>query len=126
MLKILIIDDEEEICALLSGMLRKQGYYVEADLTVAGGFRTFMDGDFNLVFLDLNLSDGSGFDLIPRLKEAKPQIQIYIISAYDGQTEQEKAIASGASGFISKPFSRAKIEGAVNDVNKNKNKLNYN
>ena len=126
MLKILIIDDEEEICALLSGMLRKQGYYVEADLTVAGGFRTFIDGDFNLVFLDLNLSDGSGFDLIPRLKEAKPHIHIYIISAYDGQAERDKAIACGATGFISKPFSRAKIEGAVNDIAKNKNKLNYN
>lgn len=113
MRKILIIDDEEEICALLSGMLRKQGYEVAAELTVKGGYNTFAEEEFDLVFLDLNLPDGNGFDLIPRLKEIKPDIKIFVISAYDGQAEREKALSSGASGFIGKPFSRASINQAL-------------
>lgn len=106
MLKILIIDDEEEICALLSGMLRKQGHEVEADHTIKGGYGAFVDGSFDLVFLDLNLPDGTGLDLIPKLKEINQDVRIYIISAYDGQAEREKALSKGASGFISKPFTR--------------------
>lgn len=116
--KILIIDDEEEICALLSGMLRKQGFDVATELTVKGGLNTFKEDNFDLVFLDLNLPDGNGFDLIPKLKEEKPDIEIYIISAYDGQAEQDKAMSSGASGFISKPFTRGMINEALSSVNK--------
>lgn len=118
MVKILVIDDEEEICALLSGMLRKQGYDVSAELTVKGGYQTFTEEEFDLVFLDLNLSDGNGFDLIPRLREVKPDINIFIISAYDGQAEREKALSSGASGFIGKPFSRDRINKALGNISK--------
>ena len=116
--KILIIDDEEEIGVLLSGMLRKQGYDVTTELTVQGGFRTFQEEDFQLVFLDLNLSDGNGFDLIPKLKTSKPEIQIYIISAYDGQVERDKALNCGACGFIGKPFSRGMINEALSSLSK--------
>ncbi|MGK7392303.1 MAG: response regulator [Candidatus Cyclobacteriaceae bacterium M2_1C_046] len=110
MINILIIDDEDEICALLSGMLRSQGYKVSAENTLTGGLESFQEGYFDLVFLDLNLPDGTGFDLIPKLKEINPDISVYIISAYSEPAERQMAISSGAKGFISKPFSR-------NDIN---------
>lgn len=116
MIKILIIDDEDEICALLSGFLRRQGYEVEAENTLTNGLKSFVDDTFDLVFLDLNLPDGSGYDLIPKLREINPNISVYIISAYDGQAERHKAMISGARGFISKPFTRSGINSVLDKI----------
>lgn len=116
MKRILVIDDEEEICALLSGLLRKQGHYVVAENNLEGGLASFKEQHFDLVFLDLNLPDGLGFDLIPKLKVVDPTVHVCIISAYDGHAEREKANKLGASEFLSKPFSRDVILNVLESI----------
>ncbi len=116
MKKILIVDDEVEICFLLSGILQKQGFKTNYAHSVKDGMIKIEQEHYNSVFLDLNLPDGVGFNLIPKIKKSDEAIKVIVISAYDGTLEKKNAIKYGADYFISKPFSKNKINEALNHL----------
>ena len=83
--EILIVDDEEDICLMVSSILRKSGYSVSYCTSITEGKEKVLAQTFQAFFLDLNLPDGSGFDLIPLIKKNNDlSAKIIIISAYDG------------------------------------------
>ena len=116
-LKILIIDDEEDICRLLSRRLERLNFEVTYAYTLSAGIQEAMlflpDG----VFLDLNLPDGAGFSIIGELKEIVPNCKIIISSAYDGSKERNRAGLEGTDKFIGKPLGKEKIESVLKELN---------
>ncbi len=112
---LLIIDDEEEICILLSYALKKLGYRISCSLTVKDGKEKIKTNSPDIVLLDLNLPDGSGFSLVPDLKENN--CAFLVISAYEDK--REKALREGASEFIKKPFNLSQITEALSIINSN-------
>ena len=114
--KVLIIDDEPDICFLLGSMLKKKNIETAFANTLSEGFEKLNDLKPALLFLDLNLTDGSGLEAIPKIKHDFPDIKIIIISAYDGSKERNTAEEAGASYFIGKPFDREKVFGALERV----------
>lgn len=115
-MKLLIVDDEQEICLLLRQLLKKLD--VEADIahTISTGMETFSTYRYDVVFLDINLPDGSGLDLIPRLKAANPNVKIIVISAYTSKTEVKNAVNMGIYQFVGKPFSKNTISAIIQNI----------
>jgi two-component system, OmpR family, response regulator len=111
--KVLIIDDEIDICLLVSSILRKEGYETTVANTLAEGEQKFVEFNPQVVFLDLNLPDGVGFSIIPKLKKLNAEIRINIVSAYDGITERSEAKKHGIQHFISKPLNRDAVIQAI-------------
>ena len=111
--KAIIVDDEEEIGLMVCKILSKQNIKATSFNTVESARQQLSDNDFDLFFLDLNLPDGTGFDLIPAIREKTPEAKIIIISAYDGIAEVARATELQIDDFIKKPFSRADIINAV-------------
>lgn len=103
-IRTLIVDDEIDICFLLSGILKRRNIatsYVN-NLTDA---RTALEKQSpDILFLDNYLPDGLGIDFIPFVKQACPGTKVVVITAHDNMKEREKAMAEGASEFIGKPF----------------------
>lgn len=114
--QILVVDDEVEICLLLSGMLRKMGFGAEYAHSVSEGIDKIGKREYDVVFLDLNLPDGLGFHLIPKVKKANPNSKVIIISAYDGSVERQRAMSEGAHFFIPKPFNKKMIVNALEEL----------
>lgn len=114
--QILVVDDEVEICLLLSGMLKKMGFETEYAHSVSEGIEKVNANDYDVIFLDLNLPDGLGFHLIPKVKQQNPNSKVVIISAYDGNVERERATAEGANFFIPKPFNKKMIVNALEEM----------
>ncbi len=115
---ILIIDDEVEICLLLSAIIQGYGYYTSYAHTISEGLIKFKEKHYDTVFLDLNLPDGVGFEFIPKAKKINHKSKFIIISAYDRSMERKNAKLHGASTFIGKPFNKnAIIEALVNIEN---------
>lgn len=114
--QILVVDDEVEICLLLSGLLKKLGFNAEYAHTVSEGLERLAAREYDIVFLDLNLPDGLGFHLIPEVKKSNPHAKVIIISAYDGNVERQKARTEGASFFIPKPFNKQMIVNALEEL----------
>ena len=113
MKRVLIVEDEKDIGLLLKAILVRQNMEVIIARDLKNGFARFSAENFDLVFLDLNLPDGSGFDMLKKIKEEKPQTRIVINSAYDGNLERTKAELLGADYFIGKPFTQKNIMDAI-------------
>ncbi len=111
--RVLIVDDEADICLLLSGLLRRLGYQPTCAHFIEDGRQWLNSQQFDAIFLDLNLPDGLGFDLLPFIKENQQEAKIIMISAFDGQAERRRATEQGADYFIGKPFTRRSVETAL-------------
>lgn len=114
--RVLIIDDETDICLLLSGLLRRLGYQPTCAHFIEDGRQCLRSQQFDAIFLDLNLPDGLGFDLLPAIKQGQASAKIIMISAFDGQAERRRATEQGAHHFIGKPFTRRSVEMALQTV----------
>ena len=114
--RVLIIDDEADICLLLSGLLRRLGYQPTCAHYLEEGRRCLRSQRFDAVFLDLNLPDGLGFDLLPNIKNTHNETKIIMISAFDGAAERRRATDQGADFFIGKPFNRKTVETALHSI----------
>lgn len=114
--RILIVDDETDICLLLAGLLRKLGYMPTYVHMLEEGRQYLKNQQFDAIFLDLNLPDGLGFDLLSAIRQADTETKVIMISAFDGQTERLTAQKYGADFFVGKPFTRKAVEQALESV----------
>ena len=106
-LKVLVVDDEREICFLLSTMLERTGARCRSAYSLSDGQEALNTAEYDVVFLDINLPDGLGYNLIPVIRSGHPQTRIIAISAVD--QERARAHERGADTFVSKPFDRNTI-----------------
>lgn len=113
---VLIIDDEIDICFLVSHMLRKKQLPVSFANSLEEGMQKLDSLLPSIVFLDINLPDGSGLDQVRIIKARFPHIKIVMISAYDGNNERTKAKHEGADHFIGKPLNKELIYAALDTL----------
>lgn len=114
--KILIIDDEVDICFLLASVLRKKGFEVAFVNSLTEGFSKLSDSSPSLLFLDINLPDGSGLEAIATVKKLSPATKIIMISAFDSLKERNIADEKGADYFLGKPFNKDTAYAAIDSV----------
>jgi DNA-binding NtrC family response regulator len=101
---ILVIDDEEEMLDSLRLTLQQTGYHVSTAKTGAEGLALFDSGDYDLVLADLQLPDMEGLDVLRRIKDKKPSVEVIIISGYGSVAKAVEATKAGAFHFVEKPF----------------------
>jgi two-component system, OmpR family, response regulator len=112
--RILIVDDENDICYLLSSILRKKNIETIVASSLTEADHIIEDHkEFPLVFLDNHLPDGFGVNYIKRLKKKNPSCKVIMITAHDNITDREAARNEGADYFIGKPFSKEIILSAI-------------
>ena len=115
--RILILDDEEEICFLLASLLSQMGYETDYVHTLDDGTRKLSaEPPFDLIFLDLNLPDGLGHHLVPVIKEQHQESKIVMISAHGSLLEQIKEQEQSFDHIIAKPFSRDNISEVLSEL----------
>lgn len=105
MAHIFIIDDDKTLCEMLRHHIEDLGHAVVYAHTLKEGLKETASKDFDVVFLDVYLPDGSGLDALPKIREA-PSIPEVIIFTGEGDPDgAELAIKSGAWDYIEKPSS---------------------
>lgn len=114
--KVLIIDDEKDICRLLSSILEGMGYDTKISNSLEEGRSKFISYEPDALFLDIHLPDGNGLDDVPAFRNLRPEIPVMIISAYDSAGELKKAKKYEVNAFIMKPFSREQVVSALKDI----------
>lgn len=101
--KVLIVDDEPDICELLHDFLSDQfAITTFSDPFVA--LEHFKDNQFDLVVTDLKMPKISGADLVKKMREIRIDIPIVVITGHSDEKEMESALFSGLDGVITKPF----------------------
>ncbi len=111
--KILIVDDEGDICYLLKNALKNTGYVVEHVNTLSQAEVFLKEEKPKVLFLDNRLPDGWGINSIRNIKTEFPEMKIIVITADNSISDRKRAISNGADLFIGKPFTRDQIVEAV-------------
>jgi DNA-binding response OmpR family regulator len=104
--RVLVVDDEPEVHAVLGRMLAHSGYIVDAAFNASEAFRHIEEHKPDVVLLDIMMPATSGIEVCNQLK-SNPETQdiiILIISARDAQADRIEGLAQGADDYVSKPF----------------------
>ncbi|MFT5699178.1 MAG: two-component system NtrC family response regulator [Desulforhopalus sp.] len=109
MCNVLIIDDDLTTCELLQDMIHKIGYLAEFQCTLSDGLAAVQKGDFDVVFLDVMMADGSGLDHIKEIQSHTNSPEVIIITGAGTGNGAEIAIKSGAWDYLQKPLSPKKV-----------------
>lgn len=103
--KILIVEDDIALSAGLCYQLDTSGYLTVASYSCRKALNLIKDSPFDLAILDVNLPDGSGFDLCRQIKETQPLLPVVFLTANDLERDQMTGFDLGADDYITKPFS---------------------
>lgn len=106
---ILIIDDNEELLYGLQQLLRDAHYHVDVAKTLAEGKESIDQKKYDLILLDWMLPDGSGIDLLARLRREKITTPILLFSSKKEVEEKVEALDNGADDYLEKPFSNIEL-----------------
>jgi two-component system OmpR family response regulator len=110
--KILIVEDEGEMCLVLNLLLSDAGIELQhvKNLSAAGEYLAKEQPP--LVILDNKLPDGYGIDFISFIKKKYPSIKIIMITGYD-VSAKDVALENGADFFLEKPFTKQQLVDAI-------------
>ncbi|MDD5067000.1 MAG: response regulator [bacterium] len=104
MVSILIVDDETGIRELLKKILLNSAYQVYTAESGLGALEKVKEGGVDIVLLDLLLPDMNGVEILKRIKELNPFIEVLMISGHGTIKDGVETIKAGAYDFIQKPF----------------------
>ena len=102
--RILVVDDEPNMVALLKRILGRSGYDVVGAGSVEGGTALLGEQVFDLIISDLALGDGSGIDLLKIASRGQPHAPFMLITAFGSIESAVEAMKLGAFDYITKPF----------------------
>jgi len=101
--RLLVIDDDPNIVAMLTRILWEEGYQVSEACTGAEGLRIFESGHYDVVLTDLKIGDMTGIDILKRVKEVDPQTAVVILTGYASTESAIEGIRLGANDYLTKP-----------------------
>ena len=114
--KVLIIDDDAEICSVVSKSLGDNGFIVDQAHTALDAKEILRSCEFELVLIDWNLPDSTGLQILRALRESgnhTPVIMLTGMSSIDYKTD---GLESGADDYITKPFDERELLARINAV----------
>jgi DNA-binding NtrC family response regulator len=107
--RILVVDDDVEVCRIIDRMLFGQRYQVKMVPSVAAAVAEIEQEPFDLYVLDFNLADGTGLDVAGLIRSKGSEAPIILLSGCDPATIALSAAKFGIAEIIQKPFSRMAI-----------------
>ncbi len=102
--RILVVDDEEIILEVLSGVIARAGYTVTTASNGEEAWEIFSDKPFALVIMDLVMEGISGIDLLQKIRRCHPETQVIIMTGHASLDSATAALRAGAFDYLSKPF----------------------
>src|SRR6476659_3370307 len=107
-MRVLVVEDEPELLAVLSQALREEGYAVDEAATGTDGLFKATAWDYDAVLLDLMIPGVSGWDLLAKLRKAKAT-PVLVLTARDAVPDRIRGLNTGADDYVVKPFNLAEV-----------------
>jgi DNA-binding NtrC family response regulator len=109
-IKVLVVDDEEEICELTRSFLRRKKYCTFGATSADEAIEVVKKEKPHLVLLDVRLGDASGMDVLQKIKEIDKDIKVIMVTALSDEESARQAESKGADGYIVKPFTAGYLD----------------
>ncbi|UBM60653.1 sigma-54 dependent transcriptional regulator [Marinilongibacter aquaticus] len=102
--KVLVIDDDKDICLLMNRFLSKNGYKVETALSGISGLKKVSDFKPDLLLTDFKLGDIDGTEVLKKAKEMMPELPVIVITGYSDIKVAINVMKMGAFDYVTKPL----------------------
>ncbi len=113
MADVLILDDDEQFCRVLTEHLKRAGHSVSAAHTLEEGLARVAEALYDIVFLDVRLPDGSGLDILPELRSGVLPPDVIIVTGHGSREGAELAIKHGAWDYVGKGSSFSTLKSSL-------------
>ena len=114
--RVLVIDDQKDVRAMIAIVLRvKQFEVIEAD-SAAAGLRTFQESPFDLAIVDIFLQDACGFDVMSRMRDLAPELPIVAISGMTSLDAAPQSTELLGLVCLQKPFRPNDLINAIEEA----------
>ena|SRR6266480_4380198 len=121
-LRVLLVEDHAETARLLSRLLEYSGHAVTTAGNVASALRLAREGRFDIVVSDIGLPDGTGYDLMKRIRQECP-IPGIALTGYGMGDDLQKSVEAGFADHILKPIDAHQLEAVLSNVARNHRKV---
>ncbi len=115
MTKILLVEDDKNIAITISYYLQQEGFTINTAKTVKEGVEKIKNNDYDLMLLDINLPDGTGYVLYQEMKNIQ-EIPTIFLTALDEEKDIVKGFDLGADDYITKPFHAGELLSRIKNV----------
>ena len=115
-MKILVVEDEPSLRELIQKSLEKERFVVEVAPDLFSAIDKVEVYDYDCILLDIMLPDGSGLEVLTRLKELRKKENVIIISAKDSLDDKILGLELGADDYLPKPFHLAELTARIKSV----------
>jgi two-component system OmpR family response regulator len=109
MVRILVVEDERRMAALLKRGLTEEGYAVDHAAVGEEGVWLATENPYDAIVLDVLLPDLDGFEVCRRIREARRWAPILMLTARDGVADRVHGLDAGADDYLTKPFAYAEL-----------------
>lgn len=102
--KILVIDDDQELCSIMKRYLEKEGYFVDFAHTGSRGLLLVEKNDYQLILLDIMLPEINGFSVLSEIRSIC-NVPVLMLTAKSEESDKIRGLKNGADDYMTKPFS---------------------
>jgi two-component system copper resistance phosphate regulon response regulator CusR len=103
-MRILVVEDEQKLAEILTRSLRGEGFTVDVTETADDAFHWAVEDHYDLIILDLLLPDGSGTDVLRRLRQQQHKVPVLVLTARGDIDTKVENFEAGADDYLTKPF----------------------
>ena len=114
--RLLLIDDDQRLCAMVGDFLRSHGLAVEVAATLRAGREMLRREVYDGLVLDLMLPDGRGLTLLRRLRTRGDATPVIILTALDQVSDRIEGLNAGADDYLVKPFDLDELSARIGSV----------
>jgi len=110
---VLVVDDEKTVCSSCKKILTQQGYDVDVALSGEEALKKFRADGFDVVIADWKMPEIDGIEVARRIKKENPKVVVIMITGYPSVESSIRALRSGVSNYVAKPFTPEELSDAV-------------
>ena len=114
-MRILLIDDDVELCALLNELLTREGFELQTEHDGAKGLERARSGEFDLVVLDVMLPRLDGFEVLRQLRRSS-MVPVLMLTARGEDVDQIVGLELGADDYLAKPFNPRELTARIRAI----------
>jgi two-component system response regulator CpxR len=113
--RLLVVDDDVELCALLGEFLHREGYTVQFEHEGRSGLTQAIEGGFDLIILDVMLPGMDGFEILKRVRQ-QGRVPVLMLTARGEDVDRIVGLELGADDYLSKPFNPRELVARIKAI----------
>ncbi len=116
MVRVMIIEDDEEMRALLKDFFEEEGFETDSASNGVDALRTLSKDHFDLVITDVRMPGLTGLDILPKIRWLKPEIPIIVMTSYGSDDVRRRSLARGATIYLEKPIYLSQLRTVIREM----------